>query len=382
VVDGVKYYIADKDVAEKEYNSFYDDYYNREDVKWYLFSSELRAGYTGEKLLRVDFNAITQPVGKTLESYYSEQEAETVFSHSSRIPQSLSDLIIKAMKTGTEKATFAPMKAGEEVSQEDFCNLTGFVVEEMGSVTSVRIDADNDGNQDLFGLCYQGGTGGFSGMELYQSSEYEKYQLVNRAECMYQEYQFLSYQGKNYLLMKDIDYNTKYYSGYTLYLYEAGTLADGMSFSFGIEDYKMKVTDEKEAYGGMDQIKKTLCNKELADILSNNDGVIVGTAETVDQTDSTDYKYSCDIDTDGSTERFNKYMWYPSNMGTVMECFYDFENSKVLEDLCARLSEEMGEGRLYTFWLDKVGDKNIMYLYYGRNLDYSLYAYLLEKPVK
>ena len=62
-----------------------------------------------------------------------------------------------------------------------------------------------------------------------------------------------------------------------------------------------------------------------------------------------------------------------------MQCTYDFENSNVLEDLCARLADEVGEGRLYTFWIDKIEDENIMYLYYGNNLDYSLYAYRLTR---
>lgn len=61
-----------------------------------------------------------------------------------------------------------------------------------------------------------------------------------------------------------------------------------------------------------------------------------------------------------------------------MQCNYDFEDSNVLEDLWARLEDEVGEGRLYTFWLDKVNDKNIIYLYVGNNLDFSLYACLLE----
>lgn len=65
-------------------------------------------------------------------------------------------------------------------------------------------------------------------------------------------------------------------------------------------------------------------------------------------------------------------------MGTVMECIYGFEDSTVLDDLWLGLSKEDYDGRLYTFWLDKVDDKNVLYLYIGKNLDFTLYAFLLE----
>lgn len=374
----VEYYIADKKVTENEYNEFYNKYLNSEDVKWHLFSSDLRAGYTGEELLRVDFNAITTPTGEELESYYTDAKGDIKLSYSSRIPKELSDMIIDAMKSGKEEETFEPLKVGTELSQEQFCGQTGLEIAESEAMIPIQADVDNDKNQDLIGLHYWGGTGGFCSMELYQGSEDGDFRLTNSFDCLYQEYKLLSYQGKNYLLMKDFDYNTKYDSGYTLYLYEDGTLTDGMSFRFDIQDYEMKIPYESTSYEGMDQIKKTLCNKKLVDIFNKN-GVIYGTGETIDESDQVDYRYSCDIDNDGKPEYYNKSIWYPSNLGTVMKCIYDFKDSKVFEDLCSRLSDEMGEGRLYTFWIDKINEENVMYLYYGNNLDFTLYAYLLKR---
>ncbi len=376
--DIMEYYIADHKVSEKEYNAFSEKYYNSEDVKWYLFPSNLRAGYIGEELFHVDFEAITQPTGKELERYYSAMESDVTFTHSSRIPGELCEIIVEAMKTGKEEEDLGSLKEGTDISQEEFCRLTGVHLEEMEQDIPVRVDADNDGYEDLIALHYWGGTGGFSSMELYRGSETGEFILTSSLECSYQDYKVISYQGRNYLLMKDFDYNTKYASGYTLYLYQDGILADGMSFRFDIEDYEMKIAYESSSFGGIEQMKDTLCNKDLPDVLNNNNGVIDGTGEIIDNS-NTDYRYSCDIDNDGSPEYYNKSMWYPSNMGTVMECSYNFKDSKILDDLCDRLEEEMGEGRLYTFWIDKVDDKNIMYLYYGNNLDFTLFAYLLER---
>ena len=39
----------------------------------------------------------------------------------------------------------------------------------------------------------------------------------------------------------------------------------------------------------------------------------------------------------------------------------------------------IGEGQLYTYWqIDRIDNKNIMYLYYGENLDFTLYAVLIS----
>lgn len=371
-----EYYIADKKVTEREYNDYYSEFYLSENVTWQLFPSDIRAGYRGEKLFEVDFKAVTHAEYKTLDSYYSEMENEMTFTHSSRIPVELCDIIKDAMQAGKEEEIISPLVIGTELSQEEFSNLTGFK-QDYGAVSPFRADIDNDGKEDLLALVYRGGTGGFSSMELYKAVD-DEYKLSSSFECLSEKFYVISYQGKNYLLKENFDYNTKYYSGYDLYLYEAGKLADGVNFYFSIKDYDMNIAYENDHFSGIEQIRNTLTNRNMPKILESNDGVIYGTAEIINKSDSVYYKYSSDIDNDGDTEAYHKYMWYPSNMGTVMQCNYDFEDSNVLEDLWARLEDEVGEGRLYTFWLDKVNDKNIIYLYVGNNLDFSLYACLLE----
>jgi len=66
-------------------------------------------------------------------------------------------------------------------------------------------------------------------------------------------------------------------------------------------------------------------------------------------------------------------------MATVMHLIYYFEDSSILDDLSEKLAEEVGDGFLYAFWLDEVNGKNILYLYYGKNLDFTLYAFLIKK---
>jgi hypothetical protein len=139
----------------------------------------------------------------------------------------------------------------------------------------------------------------------------------------------------------------------------------------------MDIVYEDKSFEAIDTVKKTLCNSNLSDILYSNDGVIIGTGETLYE--DSDYAYSADINNDGNEDYYNKNMWYPSNMGTVMSCIYDFKDSIILEDLCRNLTDEIGNGRLYTFWLDEVNGNNLLYLYFGDNLDYSLYGFLISQ---
>ncbi|SFR57680.1 hypothetical protein [Anaeromicropila populeti] len=377
--DEMMYHIGDEEVSEQEYSTFIENYYNKQDVTWYLFQSKIRASYEGQELLRLDFTARTHAQVQDMEEYYSGMNVEELFSHSSLIPEELCELILDAMEQGTEQETFTPLIVDTDISQEEFCSETGLEWDGMESAYPVRVDADNDGVQDLIAQCYWGGSAGYSSMEFCKKSEDGQYKQTSTLACLIQEFGFLQYKGKQYLLMTEFDYNTKCYSGNTLYLYENGILADGKVFSFVVDDYDMDTVFEDAAFEEINSVKKALSNKKMPDILFHQDGVICGSAETKYDSDASEYEYSSDLNNDGKQEYYNKSMWYPSNMGTVMCCSYEFENSMIIDDLCNRLSGEMGNGTLYTFWLDKVNGKNILYLYYGKDLDYTLYAYLINR---
>lgn len=342
-------------------------------------TEESQIEYIGEQeLFRVDFKAKTHAQVQDIDEYYSSMDEKGQFTYSSLIPAELCDIILDAMNQGSEDISLNPLMADKVISQEEFSAITGVDLSGMERVMAIKVDADNDGLEDLIGQYFYGGTGGFSSMQMYKGSSDGEYTLTDTFECLIQNYGFLQYQGKHYLLMEEFDYNTKYYKGYSLYLYEDGKLADGKMFSFVIDDYEMDIAYEDSSYEDINTVKNTLCNTRMPDILSNSGGVIVGTGETIYDYDS-NYMYSADIDNDGDQEYYNKYMWYPSNMGTVMMCIYEFEDSHILDDLCNRLSDEIGEGRLYTFWIDEIKGKNILYLYYGENLDFTLYGFLIEE---
>ena len=126
----------------------------------------------------------------------------------------------------------------------------------METVAALKVDVDNDGIEDLIGQYFYGGTGGFSSMMLYKGSVEGQYILSNSFECFLQNFSVIKYQDKNYLLMEEFDYYTKYYNGYSLYLYEEGKLADGKLFSFVIDDYDMDTVYEDKSFEAIDTVKK------------------------------------------------------------------------------------------------------------------------------
>lgn len=334
--------------------------------------------YKAQELLRVDFLAKTHAEVEDIKEYYSGMEEEGTFTYTSLIPATLCKIITEAMDGGMEKEVLSPLIADKSISQEEFCAITGVELIGTEEVYPVRVDADNDGIEDIVGLHYYGGTGGFSSMELYQGSMDGSYTLTQSMECFLQNYNFIEYDGKQYLLLEEFNYYTKYYSGYTLYLYENGELADGKIFSFVVDDYDKNIAFEDKTFTHLETIKDTLYNPKLPVILKEN-GLIYGTAERKNDTSTSNYEFTADMDNDGILENYNKWMWYPSNMGTVMEVQYEFENSQALDNLLQKLETEMSDYRLYTFWLDEVGEDNLLYLYFGRNLDYTLYAFHMQR---
>lgn len=349
-----------------------------EDIEFQESDSNEEDNDGWKELFQVDFTAQTHVQVNDLTYYYFDMEDKSTFTYSSRIPDQLSNIIMNTMEESSEQETVDSLLRDTYISQEEFSRLTGVQLENMETIEAYKVDIDNDGSDDIIALHFYGGTGGFSSMDLYKSSSDGRYSLVHSLQCLRQNFGVLPYEGKNYLLLEEFDYNSKFYSGYSLYLYENGTLADGKGFSFAIDDYSMDIVYEDKAFEGIDGIKATLCNAKMPEVLENGEGVIVGNAEVFDSTTFNGFAYSSDIDNDGDLDYYNKSMWYPSNMGTVMTCIYDFEDTTIVDDILTSIVADNEYDRLYTFWIDEVNDVNILYLYIANNMDFSLQALLIS----
>ncbi|WP_455715891.1 hypothetical protein [Anaerosporobacter sp.] len=330
-----------------------------------------------QQLFQVKFTAKKQATSQDITEYYSSAKMVNAskVTKTKVITEDLTELLIEKVNLADGESIIDAMLTKKEISSEEFTKHTKTEVVAMGSVTAIQIDGDNDGIDDIVALNFGGGSGGFCNLEFYKGAEDQTYTLTNSYSCLLTSFGVLSYEGKNYLVLKDYDYNTKNYNGYSLLLYDDGKLADGKSISLEVEDYDMNIVQEEDSFTGIEEVKKTLSKKTYPSILEKSDYVIYGNAEKKSQDNK--YEYSADIDNNGVDENYNKNMFLPSSIGTIMFLEYEFETTNNLEEIDELLTKE--NAPLYAFWIDKVADKNVLYVYFGENQDYTLYAYLIQK---
>jgi hypothetical protein len=335
-------------------------------------SQALPQGVT--QLLQVKFTAKKQAIPEDITEYYSSMEEKNKVTKKKSIPSRLTDLLIKTMNQADGETSVETMLNKNEISQEKCMKLTGISVADDGSIVTIQADGDNDGIDDLIVMNYGGGSGGFSELEFYKGNSEGTYTQTNSYSCMDTVFGVLTQEGSNYIVMKEFNDETKCYNGYSVLLYEGGKLADAKKITIEATDYDMEVLQEDDTFSGIEEVKKTLCKKNYPSILKNSNLVIYGTAEQVHEGE--EYEYTCDIDNDGVEEYYNKYMWLPSTMGRIMYLENEFKDSTIVPEIRSTIVEN---DTLYAIWFDKVVDKNITYMYYSDDLDYTLYAYLIQK---
>ena len=90
--------------------------------------------------------------------------------------------------------------------------------------------------------------------------------------------------------------------------------------------------------------------------------------------------FCADLDADGREEQYSKEMQYSSNLRTVMAGVVLSQDGSisVLDSIRQTIEESAGgdPGIFYTFWADKNGEDPVMFCYYARGFDYTLYLLL------
>lgn len=328
-----------------------------------------------QQLFQVQFTAKKQATSQDITEYYKTAEGASKVSKTKTIPDDLTKLLLEKVNLADGEAVVEDMLKQNEISTEEFTKLTKADIEDTVSLTAIQADGDNDGIDDIIVMNFRGGTSGLCDLEFYKGTKDKSYTLTDLYNCVLTSFGVLNYEGKNYVVLKEFDYNTNYYNGYTLLLFDNGILADGKYISLEAEDYDMNIIQEDDSFAGIEEVKKTLSKKSYPSILENSEYVIYGNAEQ--QKKDSDFEYSCDIDNDGVDEYYNKNMSFPSSLGITMKLVYEFDSSNNLEGIDELLTRENEE--LYSFWIDKVGDKNVLYVYFGEDQDYTLYAYMIQR---
>lgn len=244
----------------------------------------------------------------------------------------------------------------------------------------IMTDADNDGREDVFLERYMGGSMGLTERWLFRCMANGDYRVSYVDEGVQEEFDFLCWEGKNYLAQTTFDYNRKVYDGIRLTCFRNGIENDVCRLhivpvqdeagwhretTFLAEDVYEKLCHFTIQYNGERLYPKTefLIPKEWG-------GYPLGTAERLENNYCT-----ADLDNDGEAEQYWKSVWEPSNIYTAAQLIFQSEDVSLEETVYELVCEE--EGRSMLLWADETEFGNVTYVLYEEGLyDFYIVGYL------
>lgn len=306
-----------------------------------------------------------------LESYFQERDVSA-----------LQELVMDQELTEEELEAYADDPIVDEHIRD---------VDDHGGLV-LRVDGDNDGIEDLFVWVLDGGSSGFSSRHFLKGQADGSFQCTCVTQNITRELAFVSYDDTVYLLETDYDYNRKAADGFIINLYRDGEVIEEILMIEEMAAYEPEIIYQAEGYEELaDQYAEEGRNGFWVDDYRQNLSYETGSAETREDTDEArdilgltgrDSYYRSDFDNDGEREWYWKNIFYPSNYYTVMQLEERIYQEGGGEESGVGLLETYSleyEGVPLYFWVDKVGDKQVVFLlsYQGLDKEY-LYAYLIE----
>lgn len=351
-------------------------------------SPKIAQGTNYTLVAQIDCSAIQSPA---LEQPRTDEEGNLYvglsgpfrLTGSAAIPDELCETVSRAVAEGSEKSTFSAMTDDTEISREEFFRETGYnfnseMEERLTSdcnIMAVCVDGDNDGIEDIACEVFWGGTGGYTTFYFFHGQGDGTYAEPYSFDSVIEEFCFITYNGKHYLLRTSFDYDTKAIDGFDIFLYQNGLLADVKRVGKKATRYERSMVwyDQSIVTSAIRHAAEEVDCNALPRDLEKSGWAPLGTAEGA-STDS-EYPFCADVDHDGKQEDYSKYMWYPSNMGTCMIGMVAFreENKNIIKGVLDELGEKAGV--FYTFWIDEIEGKPVLWCYLARDFDYSLYLF-------
>ncbi|MDE6744676.1 MAG: hypothetical protein K2J95_12420 [Lachnospiraceae bacterium] len=306
-----------------------------------------------------------------LESYFQERDVSA-----------LQELVMDQELTEEELEAYADDPVVNEHIRD---------VDDHGGLV-LRVDGDNDGIEDLFVWVLDGGSSGFSSRHFLKGQADGSFQCTLVTQNITRELAFVSYDDTVYLLETNYDYNRKAADGFIINLYQDGEVIEEIMMIEEMAAYEPEIIYQAEGYEEMaDKYAEEGRNGFWVDDYIQYLSYETGSAETREDTDEArhilgltrhDSYYRSDFDNDGEREWCWKNIFYPSNYYTVMHLEERIYQEGGGEESGVELLETYSleyEGVPLYFWVDKVGDKQVVFLlsYQGLDKEY-LYAYLIE----
>lgn len=240
------------------------------------------------------------------------------------------------------------------------------------------VDGDNDGTDDIFAWMFDGGSLGNTSRCFLQGRTDGSFQCTWEDDGTTQELGFVHYGDTTYLLETAFNYDTKIADGFIVNLYQNGDIVECLSLKKVMESYEPNIVYQSEGY----EKAAEKYGEEGIDTLEDGE-FHQGTAEAaVDQ----DYPrtYCSDLDNDGELEQYWRSVFLPTNIYTRKFLQHGLYTGNDSEGESVSILETYGlkyEGVPELFWVDCIGDKNILILScYRQDVDEKLlYGYLIEE---
>ncbi len=284
------------------------------------------------------------------------------------IPQELLDMLAKAMLDGTEYEILKTLETGKELTKEEVlafakdnialrCDV--ILAEQSNDYIDyimIMTDGDNDGIPDIVAKEYFGGTGGFTEYAFYQGQEDGTYEKTSIYYSVDEVFRMISYKGKNYLCRMLVDRDKKQDSGISLICYTDGVQAETRNLMFYPETYDVRLAacaEEQYQPLAQEMLENAVTYKERIDRYTNIDG------SSEEKTFEQEYGYRCDLNNDGVLELYDKSIWHPSNLWTVVHIELSGEGPGIttLKDAVWSV-----EGTPIMVWAEPFAGKNIVHV--------------------
>ena len=272
------------------------------------------------------------------------------------IPQDLIDFLLPLAAADTWRPFARQFAAGKVMPAGEAERLWDETVGGDGVgccyyVNGLRLDADNDGVEDMF-LSDMQGSGHFNFFHLFSGGrEATDEGLLGNFADPY----FISWQGSRYLLVPAYGGDSRRFLGLDIYLFQEGKITR-----------RAWLERETDSYRASDAWAAEGCESVLTDLEDRAAGVWsafdetgeqpVGTAERL--VSESESRYSCDWNNDGVAEEYRKFTSFSNACGRYL--WLDEIDGKRLGGADPSQGEE-----LQILWIDRRGDENLIYTAYS-----------------
>lgn len=295
--------------------------------------------------------------------FFRELHSEEVYYDQRLIPQSLRDYVKAAMGAGNEREALLALRESEaltpaqvKVEAAKSPGLDRWVREIAsgmnGAAVFVRADGDGDGVEDISAEIYLGGSGGFTQFVFFKGQADGTFRETSCYDQVQEEFAYVRWEGKPYLIRTSYDYGAKLYDGLDIYAYEDGRRAGALRLELAPEGFSVKT---ESVLPGYEELAEKVAQNGLSAALDTGEWpyeqkVVAGSAET----DLGERMFSSDVFNSGEPLEYDKYNWYSSNMSTR-----DGVGSSLFAQLPPSQWTEF-TGDVVMFWVEKTREGNVV----------------------